>query len=72
MQISICILVLLEVGKISQNGLACTMLIRLDFSSKFTSLTLMLTLGLVTMLVVEGTEKSRRVFLAIGLGANGA
>ena len=47
-----------------QNGLACTMLMRLDFSSKFTSPTSML--GLVATLVAEGTEKSRRVFSAMG------
>ena len=43
-----------------QNGLACTMLMRLDFSSKFTSPTS--TLGPVVTLAAEGTEKSRRVF----------
>ena len=48
-----------------QNGLACTMLMRLDFSSKFTSPTS--TLGPVATLVAEGMEKSRRVFLAMGL-----
>ena len=48
-----------------QNGLACTMFMRLDFSSKFTSSTS--TLGPVATLVAEGMEKSRRVFLAMGL-----
>ena len=46
------------------NGLACTIFMRLDFSSKFTSPTLML--GLVATLAVEGTEKSQRVFSAMG------
>ena len=46
------------------NGLACTMLMRLDFSSKFMSPTSML--GPVATLVAEGTEKSRRVFSAMG------
>ena len=46
-----------------QNGLACTMFMRLDFSSKFTSPTS--TLGLVATLAAEGTEKSRRVFSAM-------
>ena len=48
-----------------QNGLACTMLMRLDFSSKFTSPTS--TLGPVAILAAERTEKSRRVFSAMGL-----
>ena len=43
-----------------QNGLACTMLMRLDFSSKFMPPTS--TLGPVATLAAEGTEKSRRVF----------
>ena len=43
-----------------QNGLACTMLMRLDLSSKFTSPTLML--GPVATLSVEGTENSRSLF----------
>ena len=47
-----------------QNGLACTMLMRLDFSYKFTSPTSML--GPVATLAAEGTEKSRRVFSAMG------
>ena len=46
-----------------QNGLACTMLMRLDFSSKFTSPTS--TLGPVATLAAEGTEKSRRIFSAM-------
>ena len=46
-----------------QNGLAYTMLMRLDFSSKFTSPTS--TLGLVATLAAEGTEKTRRVFSAM-------
>ena len=46
-----------------QNGLACTMFMRLDFSSKFTSPTS--TLGPVATLAAEGTEKSRRVFPAM-------
>ena len=41
------------------------MFMRLDFSSKFTSPTS--TLGPVATLAVEGTEKSRRVFSAMGL-----
>lgn len=40
------------------------MFMRLDFSSKFTSPTL--ALGQVATLAVEGTEKSRRVFSAMG------
>src|SRR6185437_11236271 len=47
-----------------QNGLACTMFMRLDFSSKFMSPTS--TLGPVATLTAEGTEKSRRVFSAMG------
>ena len=47
-----------------QNGLAYTMLMRLDFSSKFTSPTS--TLGPVAALAAEGMEKSRRVFSAMG------
>ena len=46
-----------------QNGLACTMFVRLDFNSKFTSPTS--TLGPVATLAAEGTEKSRRVFSAM-------
>ena len=46
-----------------QNGLACTMFMRLDFSSKFTPPTS--TLGPVATLAAEGTEKSRRVFSAM-------
>ena len=46
-----------------QNGLAYTMFMRLDFSSKFTSPTSML--GPVATLAAEGTEKSRRVFSAM-------
>ena len=53
-----------------QNGLACTMLMRLDLSSKFTSPTLML--GPVATLSVEGTENSRRVFSAIASKMSGA
>ena len=53
-----------------QNGLACTMLMRLDLSSKFTSPTLML--GPVAPLSVEGTENSRRVFSAIASRTSGA
>ena len=45
------------------NGLACTMLIRLDLSSKFTFPTS--TSGPVTILAGEGTEKLRRVFSAM-------
>ena len=41
------------------------MLMRLDFSSKFTSPTS--TLGLVATLAAEETEKLRRVFSAMGL-----
>ena len=52
------------------NGLACTMLMRLDFSSKFTSPTS--TLGPVVTLAAEGTEKSRRVFSAMGSVIDGA
>ena len=47
-----------------QNGLACTMLMRLDFSSKFTSPTS--TLGPVATMAAKGTEKSRGVFSAMG------
>ena len=47
-----------------QNGLAYTMFMRLDFSSKFTFPTS--TLGPVATLAAEGTEKLRRVFLAMG------
>ena len=47
-----------------QNELACTMFMRLDFSSKFTSPTS--TLGPVATLAAEGTEKSQRVFSAMG------
>ena len=47
-----------------QNGLACTMFMRLDFSSKFTSPTS--ALGPVATLAAEGTEKSWRVFSAMG------
>ena len=46
-----------------QNGQAYTMLMRLDFKSKFTSPTS--TLGPVATLAVEGVEKSRRVFSAM-------
>ena len=46
-----------------QNGLACTIFMRLDFSSKFTSP--ISTLGPVATLAAEGMEKSRRVFSAI-------
>ena len=53
-----------------QNGLACTMLMRLHLSSKFTSPTLML--GPVATLSVEGTENSRRVFSAIASRMSGA
>ena len=45
------------------NGLACTMFMRLDFSSKFTSPTS--TLGPVATLAAEGMEKSWRVFSAM-------
>jgi hypothetical protein len=48
---------------LSQNGLACTMLMRLDLSSKLTSPTVMLCP--VATLAVEGLEKSRIVFSAI-------
>ena len=48
-----------------QNGLACTIFMRLDFNSKFTSPTS--TLGLVATLAAEETEKLRRVFSAMGL-----
>ena len=47
-----------------QNGLASTMFMRLDFSSKFMSPTS--TMGPVATLAAEGTEKSRRVFSAMG------
>ena len=53
-----------------QNGLAYTMLMRHDLSSKFMSPTLML--GLVATLSVEGTENSRRVFSAIASRTSGA
>src|SRR6185312_10974131 len=53
-----------------QNGLACTMFMRLDFSSKFTSPTS--TLGPVATLAAEGTEKSLRVFSAMSLVIDGA
>ena len=53
-----------------QNGLACTMLMRLDLSSKFTSPILML--GPVATLSVEGTENLRRVFSAIASRTSGA
>jgi hypothetical protein len=45
------------------NELACTMLMRLDLSSKFTSPIKML--GPVATLAVQGIEKSERVFLAM-------
>jgi len=48
---------------LATEGLAYTMLMRLDFSSKFTSPTS--TLGPVATLAAEGTEKSRRVFSAM-------
>ena len=48
-----------------QNGLASTMFMRLDFSSKFMSPTS--TLGPVATLAAEGTEKSQRIFSAMGL-----
>ena len=48
-----------------QNGLAYTMFMRLDFSSKFMSPTS--TLGPVATLAAKGTEKSWRVFSAMGL-----
>ena len=47
-----------------QNGLACTIFMRLDFISKITSPTS--TLGLVATLAAEGMEKSQRVFSAMG------
>ena len=47
-----------------QNGLASTMFMRLDFSSKFISPTS--TLGPVATLAAERTEKSRRFFSAMG------
>ena len=53
-----------------QNGQACTMFMRLDFSSKFTSPTS--TLGPVAILAAEGTEKSRRVFSAMSSEINRA
>ena len=53
-----------------QNGLAYTMLMRLNLNSKFTSPKL--TLGPVATLAVEGTENSRRVFSAIASGTVGA
>ena len=53
-----------------QNGLACTMLMRLYFISKFTSPTS--TLGPVATLAAEGTEKSRRVFSAMSSVIDGA
>ena len=52
-----------------QNGLVCTMFMRLDFSSKFTSPTS--TLGPVATLAAEGTEKSWRVFSAMSLVIDG-
>ena len=48
-----------------QNGLACTLLMRLDFSSMFMFPTS--TLGPVATLAAEGTEKSWRVFSAMSL-----
>ena len=53
-----------------QNGLASTMFMRLDFSSKFMSPTS--TLGPVATLAVEGTKKSRRVFSAMSSVIDGA
>src|SRR6185503_10283071 len=53
-----------------QNGLACTIFMRLDFSSKFTSPTS--TLGPVATMAAEGTEKSRRVFSAMSSMIDGA
>ena len=53
-----------------QNRLACTMLMGLDLSSKFTSPMLML--GPMATLSVEGTENSQRVFSAIASGTSGA
>ena len=47
-----------------QNGLACTIFMRLDFSSKFTFPTS--TWGPVATLAAEGTEMSWRVFSAMG------
>ena len=52
------------------NVLACTMFMRLDFSSKFMSPTSML--GLVATLAAEGTEKLLRVFSAMSLVIDGA
>ena len=45
---------------LQKNWLACTIFMRLDFSSKFTSPTSML--GPVATLAAEGTKKSWRVF----------
>jgi hypothetical protein len=59
-----------DVVRLPQKGLACTMFMRLDLSSKFTFLISML--GLVTTLVAEGMKKSQRVFSAIGSGIDGA
>src|SRR6185437_13183268 len=53
-----------------QNGLACTMFMRLDFSSKFTSPTS--TLGPVATLAAEGMDKSQRVFSAMSSVIDGA
>ena len=60
---------LVSLSSVPLNGLACSMLMRLDLSPKFTSPTLML--GLMTTLAVEGTENSRRVFSAIASRASG-
>ena len=56
--------------RLAAERLACTMLMRLDLSSKFTSPTLML--GPVATLSVEGTENSRRIFSAIASRTSGA
>ena len=53
-----------------QNGLAYTMFMRLDFSSKFTSPTS--TLGPVATLAAEGMEMSRRGFSAMSSVIDGA
>ena len=53
-----------------QNGLAYTILMRLDLSSKLMSPILML--APVATLAVEGTENSRRVFSVIASGTVGA
>jgi hypothetical protein len=52
-----------------QNGLAYTILISPNFSSKFASLTLMV--GPIGTLATEGMENLRRVFSAMVFGTDG-